>query len=142
MIVGHLLAAAGLLASGLLHLDLASDFDRVGDDITVGTLFRVQAVLALAVGGWLLLRRRDRVPALAALVVGAGSFVALVVSTYVSVPALGPLPELYEPIWYDRKIASAVAAAVAALAAGAVLECLQRTRRPDTVGEQRRPASG
>ncbi len=49
MIVGHLLAAAGLVASGLLHLDLASDFDLVGDGITVGTLFRVQGVVAIAV---------------------------------------------------------------------------------------------
>lgn len=130
MIVGHLVAAAGLVASGLLHLYLAPDFDLVGEDITVGTLFRVQGVVAIAVAVWLLVRRRDRLPALVALVVGAGSFVALVLSTYVQVPALGPLPELHEPIWYEEKVASAVAAAVAALAAGAVLVRLQRSRLP------------
>lgn len=130
MIVGHLLAAAGLLASGLLHLDLASDFDFVGDDIRAGTLFRVQGVVAIAVALWLLVRRRDRLPAAAALAVAAGSFAALVLSTYVRVPALGPLPELYEPIWYARKVASAVAAAVAAVAAAAVLARLQRRRLP------------
>lgn len=130
MIAGHLVAAAGLVVSGGLHLYLASDFDLVGDDITVGTLFRLQAVVAVAVALWLLLRRRDRVPALAALVVGAGSFLALVVSTYVRVPSLGPLPELHEPVWYDTKVASAVAAAVAALAAAAVLVRLRRSRLP------------
>ena len=130
MIVGHLVAAAGLVASGLLHLYLAPDFDLVGEDITVGTLFRLQGVVAIADAVWLLARRRDRLPALVALVVGAGSFVALVLSTYVQVPALGPLPELHEPIWYEEKVASAVAAAVAALAAGAVLVRLQRSRLP------------
>ncbi len=130
MIAGHLVAAAGLVVSGGLHLYLAPDFDLVGDDVTVGTLFRVQAVVAFAVALWLLLRRRDRLPALAALVVGTGSFFALVVSTYVRVPSIGPLPELHEPVWYDTKVASAVAAAVAALAAAAVLTRLRRSRLP------------
>lgn len=130
MIIGQLVAAAGLVVSGLLHLYLAPDVDLVGEDVTVGTLFRVQAVVAFTVALWLLLRRRDRLPVLVALAVGAGSFLALVVSTYVRVPSIGPLPELHEPIWYDTKVASAVAAAVAALAAAAVLTRLQRARLP------------
>lgn len=130
MIVGRLLAAAGLIASGVLHLHLASDFDLVGDDITVGTLFRVQGVVATAVALWLLLRGRDRLPAAVALVVGAGSLVALVASTYVRLPSVGPFPELHEPVWYDLKVASAVAAALAALTAAYVLVRLQRTRLP------------
>ena len=68
--------------------------------------------------------------ALAALAVGTGSLLALVVSTYVRVPSIGPLPELHEPVWYDTKVASAVAAAVAALAAAAVLTRLRRSRLP------------
>ena len=55
----------------------------------------------------------------AAAVVAAASFLALVVSTYVQLPAFGPFPVLYEPVWYADKVVAAVAAAVALLAATA-----------------------
>jgi hypothetical protein len=61
------------------------------------------------VAGWLLLRRRDRLPLVAALAVGLASTAAVVLSVYVRVPALGPLPELYEPVWYRDKAVSAIA---------------------------------
>jgi hypothetical protein len=44
------------------------------------------------VAGWLLLRRRDRLPLLVALVLAAASTAAVVLSVYVRVPAVGPLP--------------------------------------------------
>jgi hypothetical protein len=36
---------------------------------------------------------------------------------YVDVPALGPIPSMYEPLWFPEKTLSAVAEAVATLAA-------------------------
>jgi hypothetical protein len=121
MLVVRVLAALALGVSGAVHLDLAGSYDRLGDTLTVGTLFRVQGVVALLVAGWLLLRRRDRLPLLVALVLAAASTAAVVLSVYVRVPAVGPLPELYEPVWYPEKSASAVAAAVAAVLSGLLL---------------------
>ena len=126
MLVVRVLVAAALAVSGWLHLDLAGSYDAIGEQITVGALFRLQGVVALLVGGWVLVQRRARLALLAALAVGLGSMLAVVLSVYVRLPAVGPLPELYEPVWYAEKVASAVAAGLAA--AGALL-LLGRLRR-------------
>jgi hypothetical protein len=81
------------------------------------------------VAGWLLLRRHDRLPVVAALVVGLASAVAVVLSVYLRVPRGGPFPELYEPS-VPRLDASAVAAAVAAAGAGLLLAVRRRRRVP------------
>jgi hypothetical protein len=121
VLTARLLVAVALAVTGAVHLDLASSYDGLGDTVTVGALFRAQGAVALLVAGWLVVRRRDRLPLLAALLVGAASTAAVVLSVYVRVPALGPLPELYEPVWYAEKNASALASALAALGAAALL---------------------
>lgn len=121
MLLVRVVVAAALVVTGAIHLDLAGSYDRVGDVLTVGALFRGQGVLALLVAGWLLLRRRDRLPVVAALLLALASTTAVVLSVYVRVPALGPLPELYEPVWYAPKAVSAAASAVAGLLAAVLL---------------------
>lgn len=121
MLIVRLLLAAALAVTGGVHLELAGSYDRVGEQVTVGTLFRVQGVLALLAAGWLLVRRRARLPLAVALWLAAASTAAVVLSVYVRVPALGPLPELYEPVWYTRKSASALASGLAVLLAAALL---------------------
>ncbi|MCW2614665.1 MAG: hypothetical protein JWN08_1659 [Frankiales bacterium] len=119
-------AALGLLVSGYVHLDLAATYDGIGESVTTGDLFRVQGTVAvLAAAAVLLLRRRWWSTALAA-AVALASLTAVVLSVYVRVPAVGPLPELYEPVWYDDKVVSAVAAGVAAAAAAALLVTYRR----------------
>jgi hypothetical protein len=39
------------------------------------------------------------------------------VSRYVDLGAIGPLPDLYEPVWYPEKLVAAGAEAVALVAA-------------------------
>lgn len=63
---------------------------------------------------------------LAAFAVGLSALVAVVLSRYVSVPAWGPFPAMYEPVWFARKTLSAVAEAVAA---GAAALALMRLRQ-------------
>ena len=126
MLLARVVVATALAVSGVVHLDLAGSYDRIGAEVTVGALFRVQALLALLVAAWLLARRRGRAPLLAAGAVGLASALAVVLSVYVRLPALGPLPELYEPVWYPEKVLSAVVAAL--VAAGALL-LLGRERR-------------
>lgn len=122
-----LLAAALLALSAVVHLRLAAGHDLVGGSVTQGTLFRLQAVAALAAGLWLLLRAST--PAWwAAAVVSAGSLAAVVGTVYVAVPALGPFPRVYEPIWYADKVVAAAAVAVALLTAAAELARRRRTR--------------
>ena len=111
--------AAGLAVSAYVHLDLASTYDGIGEQVTVGDLFRAQGVVAvLAAVAVLVLRRR--VAIWLAVAVALASTAAVVSSVYVRVPAVGPLPELYEPVWYADKTVSALGTAIAAVA-GAVL---------------------
>lgn len=130
MIVVRVLVAAALAVSGWLHLDLADIFDVVGEQITLGALFRAQGVAALLVAIWLLVARRSWLPELAALLVGLPSAVAVVLSVYVRVPAIGPLPEVYEPIWYAEKVASAITAGLAAAGAAGLLAVRRRAAFP------------
>ena len=122
----RVVVAAGLAVSAVLHLDLADTYDGIGEQLTVGDLFRAQGVVGLLAAVAALTVRR-RIVLLAAVLVAAASTAAVVTSAYMRVPPLGPFPELYEPVWYPEKTASAAATAVA-LAVGAA-GLLRRRRR-------------
>jgi len=109
-------AAAGLLVSGYIHLHLAPGYSLIGEQITEGTLFRAQAVAAV-LAALALLARRTRLSWLPAALVSAGSLAALVGSVYVHVPAVGPFPPVYEPIWYAEKVVAVLSVTVALVAA-------------------------
>jgi hypothetical protein len=109
-------AAAGLAVSAYLHADLAEGPLAGDGQITLAGLFIAQAVVAIVVAV-AVLARPSRLVWLAVAVVGLGSLAALVLSVYVQVPAVGPFPTLYEPLWYGEKVAAAVAAAVAGVTA-------------------------
>ena len=120
MLLVGLVVAVGLAVSAYVHLDLAATYDGIGEQVTVGDLFRTQGVLAaLAAVAVLALRRRTTL--VLALLVATASTAAVVMSVSVRIPALGPLPELYEPVWYASKAVSAVATAVSAVAAAGLL---------------------
>lgn len=122
----RIVVAAGLVVDAVVHLRLASEYQLAfPEGIGGGTLFRVEAAVAIvaAVG---VLRRADRRTLLFAFVVAVSAFAAVVVTRYVEVPALGPLPSMYEPLWFFEKSLSAVAEAAAAVAALAALVIRQR----------------
>jgi hypothetical protein len=126
----RVLVAVALAVSGWIHLDLAASFDAVGRTVTLGALFRAQGVVALAGAAWLLLARRSAVPELVALLVGLASLAAIGLSFFVRLPAVGPLPEIYEPVWYGEKTASALTAGLAAAGAAALLAVRRRRGLP------------
>jgi hypothetical protein len=112
----RLLTAAALAVSAYVHLDLSSSPYYAAGQLTLGALFLAQSVVAAAVALWVAVRP-SRAAYAAAAAVAAASFVALVLSTYVRLPSVGPFPILYEPVWYADKVVAAVAAGVALLAA-------------------------
>ncbi|MBR7827331.1 hypothetical protein KDK95_13520 [Actinospica sp. MGRD01-02] len=126
-----------------VHADLAGQFDGNGTHVTQGTLFRVQAGLA-ALAALLVLVRGKRLAAAFALLIAASALGAVLLYRYVDVGALGPLPNMYEPIWYTEKTVSAIAEAVAA-AAGAALLVIQLVPRrrtgAGTAGRGTKPAA-
>ncbi len=129
----RVVAAAALAVVAGVHLRLAPGYSLLGDSVTQGDLFRAQAAVA-AVVALALLFRASRVVWLAAAAVGLASLLAVVVTVYVAVPALGPLPRIFEPIWYGEKVVAAVAAGTALTVAGAglLLAVPPRVRRRRT----------
>ena len=105
-----LLAVAGLAYDAYVHLSLASSYDHNGSSITQGGLFRVEAGLAI-LAAVLVLLSDSRLAWLVVGAVGIGGVAAVVLYRYVDVGSIGPIPNMYEPIWYGKKTWSALAEA-------------------------------
>jgi hypothetical protein len=121
----------GLAVDAYVHFALASTYDQVkSSTVSQGELFRAEGVVATLAALAVILRPR-RYTALFAFLVAAGGLAAVLVYRYLDVGALGPLPNMYEPVWYARKTQSAWSEGVAALAAAALLVVLHARRRAE-----------
>jgi hypothetical protein len=123
----RVLVAAALVVDAIVHLRLASDYQLAAPGgIGQGNLFRIEAVVAIAVAVFVLVSGTRSAYA-AAFLVAASALGAVLVYRYVDVPAIGPIPSMYEPLWFFQKSLSAVAeGAGAVLAAGGLLLGLKR----------------
>jgi hypothetical protein len=114
-------AAAGLIVDAYVHFDLASNYDAIKTStLSQGDLFRAEAVVAIIAAIAVVVRPR-RYTAAVALVVAASGLAALLVYRYNNISAIGPIPAMYEPVWFTEKTVTAVAEAVATLAAALAL---------------------
>ncbi|MDI3196221.1 hypothetical protein QK290_17705 [Pseudarthrobacter sp. AL07] len=105
--------AAGLMISAVIHVQLAPGYQQAAPGgVGQGTLFLIQAGAAVLAAAFVLLRG-SRTAFAAAAAVGFSSLAAVILYRYVQVPAIGPLPSMYEPVWYTAKVLTAVAEAVA-----------------------------
>ncbi len=112
------LVALGLAYDAYVHLDLAPSYDAIKATVSQGQLFRVEAVVAL-IAAVLVLVSDNRVVWLLAGGIGLAGVVAVVLLRYVDVPAIGPFPSMYEPVWFTEKTLSAYAEGAVAVLAGA-----------------------
>src|SRR4051794_16389918 len=103
----RLLVVAGLGVDAYVHFHLAGQMGS-GGTITEGTLFRIQGAVA-AVVAVLVLVRAHRLSYAIAFLVAASALGAVLLYRYVDVGALGPLPNMYEPVWYTEKVVTTVA---------------------------------
>lgn len=111
------ITAVGLLVDAVVHFHLAGSYSGVRTNfVSEGTLFRIEATVATLAAAALLIRPR-RYTAAVAFVVAAGGTLAVVITRYVNMGAVGPLPDMYDPAWYAEKTVSAVAEGIAAVAA-------------------------
>ncbi len=106
----------GLGIDAVVHLHSARPYDVVGTAITEGWLFRIEALAAVVVLVALLVRP-SRLTAGAAAVVAGGGALAVVISYYVHIGAIGPLPDVYEQTMFPEKALALVAQAIAATTA-------------------------
>jgi len=112
-----IITAVGLLVDAVVHFHLAGSYSNVRTSlVNEGDLFRIEATVATLAAAALLIRPR-RYTAAVAFAVAAGGTLAVVVTRYVNVGAIGPLPNMYDPSWYAEKTLSAVAEGIAAVTA-------------------------
>ena len=115
------LVVVGLGLDAYVHLHLAGGYQLAQPaGIGQGNLFRLEAVVAIVAGLSVLVRGSRPAYAMAALV-GLAGVGLVVLYRYVDVPAIGPIPSMYEPLWFFQKTLSAVAEATVGLLALAAL---------------------
>ncbi|MGY4541762.1 hypothetical protein ACVWY0_001675 [Arthrobacter sp. UYNi723] len=130
--------AAGLVVSAVIHVQLAPGYQQAAPGgLGQGTLFLVQAGAAVLAAVFVLVKG-SRTAFAAAAVVGLSSLAAVILYRYVQVPAIGPLPSMYEPVWYAAKVVSAVAEAVAGALAVAGYALLPKSRTGSRTAARRR----
>jgi hypothetical protein len=109
----RLFIAAGLTVDAIVHWIFAPEMAGVeGGSLGGDTLFYAQAVIA-GVAGVLVLAWPRRWTYVIAFLVAATAVGAVLFYRYADVGAIGPLPEMYEPVWYAEKTISAIAEGIA-----------------------------
>lgn len=124
----RLLVVAGLAVDAYVHFHLAGNVGS-GGLLSEGRLFWIQGVVAALVA-LLVLVRAHRPSYLIAFLVAGSALGAVLLYRYVDVGSLGPLPNMYEPVWYAEKVITTVAEAVAAVAAALGFWYLSTRSRP------------
>jgi len=123
----RVVTAVGLAVDAYVHADLAPCYPGSGGAVGQQGLFLVEAGIAVAAALLVLTRSRPAVYLVAALV-AASALTAVVASRYVDLGPIGPLPNLYEPVWYPEKVVAAGGEAVALVAAGLLLAGIRASR--------------
>lgn len=110
--------AVALVIDAGVHIHLAPGY-QAGNSAGIGqgNLFLIESAVAILAARYVLLRG-SRTAYAAALIVALSAFAAVVVYRYVDIPAFGPFPAMYEPVWFFEKSVSAAAEAAGAVLAG------------------------
>jgi hypothetical protein len=113
----RVLTALALFIDAGVHIHLAPGYQAASPGgIGQGNLFLLESAAAVLAALWVLFRGSRAAFALA-LMVALSAFVAVVLYRYVDLPAFGPFPAMYEPVWFFEKSLSAVAEGAGALLA-------------------------
>jgi hypothetical protein len=105
----RVLTALALLIDAGVHIHLAPGYQGASPGgIGQGNLFLLEAAAA-GLSALYVLFRGSRIAYSLALVVAFSAFAAVVVYRYVNIPAFGPFPAMYDPVWFFEKSLSAAA---------------------------------
>lgn len=123
----RVLTALALFIDAGVHILLAPGYQAANPGgIGQGNLFLLESAAAILVAFYVLIRGSKLSYAMA-LAVALSAFAAVMLYRYVDIPAIGPLPAMYEPVWFFEKTLSAVAEGI-----GAVLAAIGLARAPST----------
>jgi hypothetical protein len=133
----RVITIAGLAVDAWVHADLVGRYDpnQGPGGLSQGDLFRAETVVSVVAAVALLLTARP-VAWLFACLVSGSALTGLLLYRYYDPGAIGPLPDMYEPVWFAEKTLAGVAEAVALGAATMGLTLHARVLR----GPERRAA--
>ncbi len=135
LVLLRVLTAAALGVDAVIHARLAPGYQAAAPDgMGEGNLFLIEAAAAAAAALYVLVRP-GRPAYIAALIIAAGGLSALLLYRYIDVPAFGPFPSMYEPIWFTEKALTALAQTIATITAATALH--RTPARADHQGDQR-----
>ncbi|MGW8730680.1 hypothetical protein ACWGNF_32155 [Streptomyces sp. NPDC055808] len=131
-------ASAGLAVDAYVHLDLAHRYSPIASSIlSEGALFRIEAAAAIFAALLVVFWRHRAGDAFAWLTAAAG-LAAILFYRYIDPGSLGPLPDMYEPIWFTSKVWALIGQAIAITA----LTALIVGQRGSHSGRRLGPAAG
>jgi hypothetical protein len=109
----RVVTVAGLAVDALVHADLVGRYDpnQGSGGFSQGDLFRAETVVSVVAAVALLLTARPVAWLFACLVAGS-ALTGLLLYRYHDPGAIGPLPDMYEPLWFPEKTLAGVAEAV------------------------------
>jgi hypothetical protein len=126
------ITAAALVVDAVLHNDLVHRYaPNQSGGLSQGQLFRIEAVVAVLAALLLLITARWFAWAVA-FAVAASALAAVLISTNYDIGAIGPIPDMYEPIWYGKKTLAVIAESIGtgtAIAGFALLRVSRLRRR-------------
>ena len=109
----RLATATALAVDAYVHADLVPRYQpNSSGGLSQGDLFRIEAAFA-ALAALLLVLTGRRLAWLLALVVAASGVAAVLGYANYDVGSIGPIPDMYEPLWYPEKTLTTVAEACA-----------------------------
>jgi hypothetical protein len=106
--------AAALAVDAYVHADLVNHYaaNKSAGTLSQGDLFHIEAGAASLGALLIILKGWRQCWAFAALVAGS-ALAAITISANYDIGAIGPIPDMYEPLWYPEKQLTAWAEAIA-----------------------------
>jgi hypothetical protein len=134
------IVVAGLTIDAYVHFNLASNYELIKTGtLSQADLFRAEGAAAIVAALLLVVRPRRYTAAIAAVVAGSALLV-LLLYRYNDIGQLGPIPPMYEPIWYTKKTVAAFTEGAALIAAVVLLFVLWGQSAPSV--DEAREQSG
>ncbi|GAB3568128.1 hypothetical protein GCM10027405_29510 [Arthrobacter alkaliphilus] len=125
----RVLAAAALAVDAVVHVRFAPGYQSAAPEgLGEGNLFLVEAAAAGVTGLYVLIRG-SRPAWVFTLIIAGGGLAVLLLYRYIDIPAVGPFPAMYEPIWFFDKTLTAIAQTAAVLLAATALTLHRPGRR-------------
>ncbi|QYF91051.1 hypothetical protein [Arthrobacter sp. PAMC25284] len=97
----------------MIHFQLAAGYQQAAPGgVGQGNLFRIHAAASLLTAVFILIKGNSPAFVAAALVM-LSAFAAAILSRYVPLPDIGPIPSMYEPVWFTEKVVATVVEGIA-----------------------------